>query len=309
MSPFYKNLLPYLLVGAGAVLWGGIGIFIDGLDRAGFTSLQIVALRVVSATLMLLFYLLIRNPKLLRIRVKDSVYFLGTGVLSISFFNWCYFTAIKEISLSVAVILLYTGPAFVVIMSRIFFGERFTKQKMGALLLTTAGCALVVELVPFSSKAVSWYGILIGLGSGFGYALYSIFGKTALNRYPTMTILFYTFLTASLVMFPLSGLYKPESMALLGTGSSVMWTLGLGFFPTVLAYLLYTEGLSKIEAGKASITAMLEPVAATLLGVSIFDELLSVLQILGMIFVLASVALIQFRMKPVCPDSYRDRSK
>ncbi|MDX1617995.1 MAG: DMT family transporter, partial [Balneolaceae bacterium] len=183
------NALPYLMVAAGAVLWGGIGFFIDGLSRAGFSALQIVALRVVTATAMLFIYLLVRKPRLLRIRIKDSLYFFGTGVLSISFFNWCYFTAIREVSLSVAVMLLYTGPAFVVLLSRLVFGERFTKQKMGALLMTVAGCALVVKLIPLSMEAISWYGILIGLGSGFGYALYSIFGKTALNHYPTLTIL------------------------------------------------------------------------------------------------------------------------
>jgi len=295
----FRNLVPYLLVAAGAVLWGGIGIFIDGLTRAGFTALQIVALRVLSATLMLLAYLLLRNPDLLRIRIRDSFYFLGTGVVSISFFNWCYFTAIREVSLSVAVILLYTGPAFVIVMSRIFFGERFTKQKIGALILTTAGCALVVELIPFRSEAVSWYGILIGLGSGFGYALYSIFGKTALGRYPTLTILFYTFLAASVAMVPLSGLLSPANYSMLGDSRSLLWTLGLGFFPTVLAYLFYTEGLSKIEAGKASITAMLEPVAATLLGVGLFNEILSAYQLTGMVLVLSSILLIQFRRRPV----------
>lgn len=299
MEQPFRNLVPYLLVAAGAVLWGGIGIFIDGLTRAGFTALQIVALRVLSATLMLLAYLLLRNPDLLRIRIRDSFYFLGTGVVSISFFNWCYFTAIREVSLSVAVILLYTGPAFVIVMSRIFFGERFTKQKIGALILTTAGCALVVELIPFRSEAVSWYGILIGLGSGFGYALYSIFGKTALGRYPTLTILFYTFLAASVAMVPLSGLLSPANYSMLGDSRSLLWTLGLGFFPTVLAYLFYTEGLSKIEAGKASITAMLEPVAATLLGVGLFNEILSAYQLTGMVLVLSSILLIQFRRRPV----------
>lgn len=291
-----KNILPYLLVASAAVLWGGIGIFIDALDRAGFTSLQIVALRVGSATLMLLIYLLLRDPKLLKIKSGDSVYFIGTGVFSISFFNWCYFSAIQETSLSVAVILLYTGPAFVVIMSRIFFDEPFTKQKTGALILTITGCVLVVELIPFSMKAISWYGILLGLGSGFGYALYSIFGKTVLDRYSSLTILFYTFLAASLVMLPLSGTLKEENLALLTDTRSLAWTVGLGFLPTALAYFLYTEGLSKIEAGKASITAMMEPVAATLIGVTVFEEILSVVQLFGMTLVLLSVLLIQSRM-------------
>lgn len=294
MKFHFERSLPYLLVAAAAILWGGIGIFIEALDRMGFSSMQIVALRVGSATVMLFAYLLIRNRSLLRIDLSDAHYFLGTGVLSIAFFNWCYFTAIKELSVSVAVILLYSGPAFVVIMSRIFFGEPMTKTKILALLLTIAGCALVVELIPIQVQSISWYGILMGLGSGFGYALYSMFGKMAQKKYATLTILFYTFLTASIVMLPLSGILAPQNISLID-GPAFLWTLGLGLLPTVLAYLLYTEGLSRIEAGKASITALLEPVAATILGVLVFKEVLSIGQIAGIVLVIVSVVMIQLR--------------
>lgn len=296
MKPSLRTAVPYLLVATGAILWGGIGLFIEALDAAGFTPLQIVALRVVSATVMLLAYLLLRDPALLRIRLRDTFYFVGTGVLSISFFNWCYFTAIREVSLSVAVILLYTGPVFVVVLSRIFLGEPFTRRKTVALLLTLVGCALVVKLIPIGGPEVSWYGVVVGLGSGFGYALYSIFGKGALARYKTITILFYTFLFASLAMLPLSGLGSPGKLQQLGSGDALLWTAGLGLFPTVIAYLCYTQGLARIEAGKASITAMLEPVTATLLGVLLFGEVLTPAQVAGMALVLGSVLMIQVRV-------------
>lgn len=295
MATQIKHILPFIFVGLAATLWGGIGIFIDALDKFGFTSLQIVGLRVVSATFMLLLYILLQRPSLLNIALKDIRYFIGTGVLSIAFFNWCYFTAIKEISLSLAVILLYTGPAFVVILSRLFFGERITKSKLAALVLTFLGCILVVKLFPLQVDTLSLNGILIGLGAGFGYALYSIFGKKALAKYSPVTILFYTFLTASMAVLPLSVLHNPSTLTKVMESHVFLWVVGLGFFPTVLAYLLYTLGLSKIEAGKASITALIEPVAATLLGVSLFNEVLSFWQVIGIFLVLSSVLLIQLR--------------
>lgn len=245
------------------------------------------------AACLLLAYIGITKPELFKIRVQDTIYFVGTGILSISFFNWCYFTAIKETTLSVAVILLYTGPAFVVILSRLCFREPFTTQKILALLLTLAGAVLVVELIPFTANGISMYGILVGLGAGFGYALYSIFGKSALKKYSALTILFYTFLMASIAMLPFSGLHQPEMIKIILEPANVMWITGLGFFPTVLAYLLYTTGLSKIEAGKASITAMMEPVAASLLGIVLFGEILTLLQVSGILLVLFSVLLIQ----------------
>lgn len=288
-----SDRLAYIYVLLGASLWGIIGLFIDALTQAGFTALQIVTLRVVSAAIMLIIYLAAKNPELLKIDLKDSFSFTGTGIFSIVFFNWCYFTAIEEVSLSVAVILLYTGPAFVVIMSRIFFKEPMTNRKISALLLMVFGCALVVRLIPAGDQQVSWYGILVGLGSGFGYALYSIFGKHALKKYKALTVITYTFIFASAVLLPVSGItIEAQQLA-----STRVWMLilGLGFFPTALAYMLYTTGLSLIESGRASITAMIEPVVATLLGVFIFNELLTVYQILGILLVLTAVVLIQLK--------------
>ncbi len=295
----FSNRLAYIYVLIGAALWGIIGLFIDALSQAGFSSLQIVTLRVVSAAVMLVCFLAAKSPELLKIDLKDSLSFIGTGIFSIVFFNWCYFTAIEEISLSVAVILLYTGPAFVAILSRIFFGESLTKRKVGALVVTLIGCALVVKLVPVGDQKLSWYGILVGLGSGFGYALYSIFGKHALKKYESLTVITYTFVFASAVLLPTSGLtIEFDQLA-----SKHIWLqiLGLGFFPTALAYMLYTQGLSMIESSRASITATIEPVVATLIGVWVFDELLTSYQIIGMLLILTAVVLIQLKRRRFSP--------
>lgn len=281
----------------GAALWGIIGLFINELSQAGFNALQIVTLRVVSAAVMLTIYLALRKPELLKIEWKDTFSFVGTGIFSIVFFNWCYFTAIEEVSLSVAVILLYTAPAFVAVLSWILFGEPMTKRKIGALILTITGCALVIKLVPGSDQRISLYGFLVGLGSGFGYALYSVFGKHALKKYHSLTVITYTFIFASLVMLPVSGFTIPPNR--LSSVHNWEIILGLGFFPTVLAYLLYTTGLSMVESSRASITATLEPVVATLLGVFVFHDVLTAWQLLGIVFVLIAVVLIQLKSKKV----------
>lgn len=292
-----SDRLAYIYVLLGAALWGIIGLFIDELSQAGFTALQIVTLRVVSATVMLILFLAIKNPELLKIDLKDSFSFIGTGIFSIVFFNWCYFTAIEEVSLSIAVILLYTGPAFVTILSWIFFKEPMTRRKIGALILTLVGCALVIKVVPITDQRISLYGFLVGLGSGFGYALYSIFGKHALKKYDTLTVITYTFIFASVVMLPISGITIEAGQL----ASTHVWIqiLGLGFFPTALAYLLYTTGLSMVESSRASIAATIEPVVATLIGVFVFEEILTAYQISGILLILAAVVLIQYKKRQV----------
>lgn len=301
-----SNRLAYFYVFLGAALWGVIGLFVDELSRAGFSSLQIVTLRVVSASVILTLFVALKNPDLLKIDFRDSFSFIGTGIFSIVFFNWCYFTAIEEVSLSIAVILLYTGPAFVVILSRIFFNEPMTARKIGALIITLLGCILVIQVLPVGSEHISWYGILVGLGSGFGYALYSIFGKHALKKYHPLTVITYTFIFASVVMLPTSGLTISGS----ALQSTHIWMqiLGLGFLPTALAYFLYTTGLSRVESGRASIAATVEPVVATLLGVLVFKEVLTIYQILGILLIIAAVTLVQFKNNRQSPKLH-DNSK
>lgn len=113
----------------GAALWGTIGIFIKELSSMGFTPIQIVVLRALSAAVSFLILTFFLNRSLLKIHIRDSYYFIGTGLLSIAFFNWCYFKTMNEVSLSVAAVLLYTAPAFVLILSRIFFRDLITKRK------------------------------------------------------------------------------------------------------------------------------------------------------------------------------------
>ena len=290
-----KNRLAYFYVFLGAALWGIIGVFIDGLSQTGFTALQIVTVRVVSASVMLVAFVAVKDPKLLKIDFRDSMSFIGTGIFSIVFFSWAYFTAIEEVSLSIAVILLYTGPAFVVVLSRIFFGEPMTSRKIGALVLTLLGSVLVIKVFPLNAEQISLYGIMVGLASGFGYALYSIFGKHALQKYHPLTVITYTFVFASAVMLPTSGL----TITAENIQSINVWLLilGLGFFPTALAYFLYTTGLSMVESGRASIAATIEPLVATLLGVWFFNDVLTIYQIIGMLFVLSAVVLVQLKRK------------
>jgi drug/metabolite transporter (DMT)-like permease len=121
--------LGYLYIVSAAFLWGIIGIFFKYLNKIGFTPAQVVSIRALSAALFLVLYVTSKNRKLLRIKVSDSKYFIGTGILSIVFFNWCLFNAIQETSISIATILLYTAPAFVIIFSRILFKESLTLRK------------------------------------------------------------------------------------------------------------------------------------------------------------------------------------
>lgn len=281
---------PIILIAISAALWGIIAIFVRKLAALGFTSMEIVTLRVVTAVLLLGIIGITKYPGQMKIHLADSKYFIGTGIFSIVLFNWCYFTSINQLSLSFSVILLYTAPTFVVILSYLFLKESMDRRKIISVIGTLLGCVLIVGVSLKDTPSMNLVGILTGLGAGFGYALYSIFGKFALAKYRPFTVTFYTFLVAAITLLLFTDLFEKGSI--LGTGEVIIYGLGLGLFPTVIAYLLYTKGLEKMESSKASIIATVEPVAATLLSVFLYNENFGVLQFVGTAIILLSVILI-----------------
>ena len=290
MEKARRNIGPALILLAGC-FWGSMGIFVRRLTDYGFSSIQIVAIRVTLAALIFCMLLLIKDPSGFRISVKDIPLFLGLGFGSILFFTVCYFTAITMMPLSTAAILLYTSPIWIMLMSVLFFREKLTGRKLLALVLAFAGCVLVSGI---SGEGMTLTGLLVGLGSGIGYGLYSILGTVALRRYSPYTVTTYTFAFAALGAWLIC---RPAEM--LAKFAAAPNLPGLVFFcfltalvTAVIPFLAYTLGLQTVEASRAGILATVEPLVATLIGVAVFSEPLTLLSGLGILLILAAVVLL-----------------
>ena len=283
---------------AAGSLWGTMGLFVRSLAEDDLSSVEIVFFRTFSAMIFLGAWMVLRDRSAFRIKIRDLWCFIGTGIISLTFFNTCYFTTIQITSMAVAAILLYTSPVFVVLLSAVLFKEKLTARKLTALVLAFAGCVFVTGVLSGGGLVMEPVGILIGIGSGFGYALYSIFGRYALERgYSSTTISFYTFVTCSLGLLILSPFMSPvgETIAKLAAGSTlkdILLIAGIALFVTVFPYLLYTYGLSGVENSKAGIMASIEPVVASILGILIYKESLSLSTLVGVVLVLGAVMLL-----------------
>ncbi|MCB7317327.1 DMT family transporter [Lacrimispora sp. 210928-DFI.3.58] len=303
-----KDRTASLLVIAAGICWGIIGVFSKRLSAAGFSPVQITFGRSLVTAVVLTVMLAVKHPEKLRISWRDGWMFLGTGLCSIVFFNICYFIAIELTSLSVAAILLYTAPSIVMVLSVLLFKERFTVRKALALALAFGGSVLVSG---FGSGPVTAAGILAGMGAGFGYALYSIFGRYALATYDTFTVTAWTFLVASLGLL---GFCRPLEMFSIGMSSpkSFVTVLLLGMISTALPFLLYTEGLRRMESGKASILASMEPLTATVAGIFLFHEKMTAAGAGGIGLILAAVLLLNSKSRkekgPIREEQARRRT-
>lgn len=276
---------------AAASLWGCIGLFNRNIAAFDIGASSIVLVRNLGACVLLALLFLITDRSIFRIRLRHLPLFLAMGLVSILLFTLCYFQSQQVSSLAVAAILLYTAPTFVVIMSTLFFKDRFTRKKLAALVIAFLGCSFVTG-VWSGGLNVSAQGLLLGLGSGFFYATYSIFGRFALRHYKPFTVTFYTFLTASIGSLFL--LDTGDIATICASPKAILLCLGLMLFATVLPYLLYTKGLNDLgDSGKASILASVEPVVASIVGILAFGEPMNLGVVLGLVCILISVYILR----------------
>ena len=285
-----KGLRVYIMTITGAACWGLIGLFIAPLYARGFTAWDVVAIRGIFTFVILILFMAAFYREQLRTRLKDHIFFASAGIFSIALFNFFYFEVFSQSSLSFAVTLLYTGPLFVTILSRIFFKEPLTIRKGWALVLAITGCAFVVGLLPLGQEEIQPKTLLMGILSGFCYALYSIFSKPVTKRYSALTITTYTFLYTSIFMLMTSDIIT--KMDQFQYADVWMSAVLLALIATVAAFVLYTSGLKYLEASKVSILATVEPIVAVLTGVLFLGEHLRGWQVLGIALVLYSAILV-----------------
>lgn len=289
MELFKRNKGAMLIIIAG-ISWGLISIFIRQFNKASLDSWDIMFYRSWVSAFMLFIYFILVDKNLLKFELKDIWMFFGTGIFSLTFFSFCYFNSIIALGTSVAVVLLYTSPIFVLVMSIIFFKEKINRNKLIAVAMTFAGCVLVTGIIGGGSgETISAGGIIIGLGAGFGYALYSIFAGFAMKKYSSLTITFYTFLFSGISVF-----FIKNPIEIIGRTDIRLapYIIGIAFVCTVLPYITYTAGMKQMDISKAAVLVTVEPLVGALIGIFVWKEPAGVFKIIGIILILSAVVML-----------------
>jgi len=222
----------------------------------------------------------------------EVVLFLGFGFFSLTLFETLYFTSLAYTTVQHAAALLYTAPAFVAILSWFFLKERLTPTKIVAILLSILGAFLILGITRNESLFASrtQIGDWLAVGSGMAYSTWYIFGKVlGKNREPAVTSLLGLCIGA-VMLFPLTltleGVRVPQTLT--------AWLLvaAVGIIPTAMAYLFYLAGLKLIEATKASVFAIMEPLTSAALAFYFFQETFAFDSLIGFGLIVSSILLI-----------------
>lgn len=276
------------------IMWGSAGIFVRKLSELGLNSVSIVETRIVVAIIIIIAGLLYLDKSLLKIKLKDLWIFICAGIFSMLGLNLCYNFAINELTLSLSAVLLSLAPIFVLILASILFKEKLTLQKTVCAILALIGCILssgVLEEV----GAMKWttIGIIIGTLGAFFYGTYSIFSKIAmLKGYHSFTVTIYSLMAVGIALLPFTDWLKVWEIIQIDPAPMSGFLLLHSLLTSVLPYICFTVALNYVEAGKVAILASGEPIAAMLFGIFFYQEIPTVLSLIGLFTVLFALGLL-----------------
>ncbi|MEW6080892.1 MAG: EamA family transporter [Bacillota bacterium] len=283
---------PYIMVLTAGVLWGSGSLFVRLLQLQGLQASLIVLMRASMAWAILGLWILLSQPRLLRIQRRDIPIFLVLGFVGPALSQPLFITCVTLTSVALAALMNYTAPVFVAILARVFLKEPLTPRKITAVVLTVVGLGLLTGAWGALFRQglnLSWLALATGLGSGVFYAIYTLVLKGLAPRYHPAAVQFST-MSVALPFLLAYAAFSLEGPPVIPTGA---WPAAMAnaILPGTVAFLLFTGGIRHIQAGKASITATIEPIATAILGLVFLDEGLGPLDILGMAMVLWGIVL------------------
>jgi drug/metabolite transporter, DME family len=279
-----------LVVGA-ASLWATVGIFTTRLYAAGFAPLELASVRSAVGFAAVALYAAVRRPAAFRPGWRTVPFLAGYGILGYALFTLTFFAALERTSVSIAVALLYTAPAFVLLMSAVLWRERVGRTRLCALALVLGGVVLVTgaaSVVLHGDAPLTPLALSLGVAAGATYALYTVLSKIATQRVSPDAALLWSFGFAAAAL----ALVAPPHAPFVRAPEHALLLIGIGIVPTLLPYALYLRGLRALRASTASMLAAVEPVIAAVLAALLLGERLTGLQALGIVLVVVAAVVI-----------------
>ena len=273
---FMESKKAHLAVIAGCTFYGMNGLFIDRIhDMAIY---PIIFYRLLFGLLFLFIYIAARGriSDLKLKKKKGSLLLQGMLVVTCMLL---YFTCLKITCVSIAILLQYTAPVYVMLASPLILKEKIGKGSVAALFLAIAGIFLIVkpegELSGIELTGTYMLGIAAGLLSGAVFAALIMNVKILKTEYSELAIMFWPMGIAFLLLSPYAFDVSPGSLygnlkvlAVFGIVS-----IGFGEIFTVL-------GLANLKAQTGSLLALIEPVSGVffdiaVLGIGLSSETLA----------------------------------
>lgn len=269
------------------VCFGLLGIFGKMAYANGITPGEFLGFRFLIGSAFSAILAALINPKALRLSRKQILTCAALGIFGYAVFSSCFFHALKGLSASLTVLLLYTYPLIVSAGAWVFFGEKISGKKIFALPLVMFGLLLLIygDVQVFNPSAIAF-----GLAAAFFYAIYILCSSHFLKGADSLASVTFIQLFAGLALGVIY-LRDPSRDAAI-VHSSWLLLLAAGVICSAAAMGLFLAGLKKLKNWEVSVLSTSEPVSNILLAILFLGESFSVLQFLGAFGILGAFVLV-----------------
>lgn len=291
-----NNVLGITYTFIGASLWGLSGVLGEYLlNISKINSSWVITNRIFFSGLIMIFYLYLKNKSkifLIYKNKRDVFSLLKFSFLGLLVCQATYFLSVKYTNAPTATILQYIGPTIIMCYYCIFKKRFPSFNEIIAILFSFLGTIIIATHCDIKNIQVSLIGIFWGIFSAFGLALYSVLSLGLIKKYGAILVVAWGFFIAGIVSeFATFNFYLPKNFTLL----DFFAFLGVVIFGTILSFSFYLEGVQKIGAIKGSIIACFEPIAAIIFSYLLLEANLTVYDFIGVLFILASVFILNIR--------------
>jgi DME family drug/metabolite transporter len=222
-------------------------------------------------------------------RDRGTGRWIALAALGVAAYQLCFFAAVDRTGVAVGtVVALGSAPAVTGLLAAVVDRARPGRTWAAATALAVAGTALIATAG--GGASVSAGGVLLALGAGTSYAVFTVAGKRLLDAgQRTESVMAWAFGAGAVLLLPVLALADRDGLASPGGLAVVLW---LGAVPTALAYLLFASGLRRLPASEVATLTLAEPVTATVLGVAVLAERPGPAAVAGVGLVLAGLLLL-----------------
>ena len=296
----FKARRSEILLTLAAIMFASNGIASKLLLNDYISAWRLAQVRSISTFILLLALVAWREPKTLRMTKQELPRLAALGAFGIAAVNGAYFLAISRMHVSIALLIEFTAPLWIVLYLRYVRKKQVPNEMWAALFLALLGLAFVAQV--WKGLTLDGVGVLAALGAAFALAFFFLAGEgiTARrdNQSTTMWGFGFAALTWSLLMpiwsfpFEIFTVSVPLGGAFEGYSASgwvlILYVVVIG---TILPYLCVMNGLRSLSAAATSAFGMLEPIFAGAVAWFWFSESWTVLQLFGGVIVIAGIYL------------------
>lgn len=249
----------------------------------GAEPLGMLMIRFVFASFMMTVAMVVRRRSITWPNRQLSIQLFLLGAVGYAPQATFYFFGVDKIDISLATIIFYTYPVFVVIASWIFLKHSPSGRVIACLCAAVVGAGLTAGQVQSGSIA----GVLLMLGAALWYTGYIVISSRIVHIVGAMTSLTYVMVGAAVAHISIFFITRPA----LPDDSTGWWAiLAAAFIGTVVAMGFFFAGVARIGPGEAAVLSTIEPVVSIGVGVLALGEQLTRVRTIGAVLVLLSVA-------------------